>query len=307
MLALISKKMKAVKKFKGLLGKTRRPDAFGDALGQNVRTLRRDSTGETIPDYAIHKSKSTDLDDRRNVQQALATEGIHLKPDTSSTTLGIPRLDKSVTILDDATHNPRSDESSKPTPLILHPEEKLDEDHSEREKGHAHDPLDEEPLFLGIGAGGDSLELPQQEIVAESPTAAEFSIYDTAYQQEVERIREAQGDTATVYLTRRVDSKKEYKADTNMVDAPASSEVHGAHTGFKNLLDRAREKPLEPPSKDKVGGTNRTFTEIAAKAVENTKLMGKDFSNRSSAALDSFMEKARDMKKERAERKDGPS
>jgi len=81
-------------------------------------------------------------------------------------------------------------------------------------QGQARDPMDEEPPWLGIGAGEDENQRsPDIEIVAESPTAAEFNIYDTAYQNVVERIRRAQGQDAKVYLTRRVDTKAEHKAD----------------------------------------------------------------------------------------------
>jgi [calcium/calmodulin-dependent protein kinase] kinase len=243
-----------------------------------------------------------DLDDRRNVEQALATEGAHhdLKPIYSD----ISTIKSAVTMIDGSAG--MEDLHSKPHKLQSDDLSEI-QDPEMRDKGHARDPMDEEPLFLGIGAGGDSLEPPQQEMVAESPTAAEFSIYDTAYQAEVDRIRQSQGRTATVYLNRRVDSNKDYKADENMVDAPKRSQVHGTHAGFKDLLDKAREKTVEPQGKDKVAGTSRTFSDIAAQAMENTRVMGKDISNRSGAAFDGLMDKMAEMKKERAERKDGPS
>ncbi|KAH8821671.1 BcCMK3, calcium/calmodulin-dependent protein kinase [Xylogone sp. PMI_703] len=75
------------------------------------------------------------------------------------------------------------------------------------ERGHAHDPLDSDPLFLGVGLGnqGDSSTPTEEPLVAESPTAADFDIYGTAYQEEVKRIRETQGHRAKIYLTKRVD------------------------------------------------------------------------------------------------------
>jgi len=146
---------------------------------------------------------------------------------------------------------------------------------SSGEKGHAQNPLEEEPLFLGIGSGGDESE-PQQEILAESPTAAEFSIYDTAYQEEVERIRAAQGRTATVYLTRRVDDKKEYREDEHMVEAPHQSQIEGkAHEGFKGVLDRAREKQGDSDKHDEVENSDHTFSRIAHQALGNAKMPGK--------------------------------
>ena len=294
-------KMKAVTRFKSLI-EEKRPGAFAGELVKGVRTFRRDSTGDTSSEPALHKSKSVDLDDRRLVEQALAAEGIH--HDVKAP----PRIDSSVTMTEGiyyrspeignittAPHRIRSGD----LPDLQHPDS--------HEKGHAHDPMDEEPLFLGIGTGGDSLELPQNDIVADSPTAADFNIYDTAYQQEVDRIREAQGHAATVYLTRRVDAKKEYKADENMIDVPKDSEVHGTHAGFKDVLNKAREQAGQPQGENKFGGTGRTFTEIAAQAIENTRMVGRDLSDRSGAAFDSIMGKAAEKRKGWAERKDGPS
>ncbi|KAI9671261.1 MAG: hypothetical protein M1829_004668 [Trizodia sp. TS-e1964] len=74
-------------------------------------------------------------------------------------------------------------------------------------KGHAHDLLNEEPIFVDVGMGADSSADSGQHklIVSESPPGTEVNIYETAYREEVERIREAHGPDATVYLTKRVD------------------------------------------------------------------------------------------------------
>ncbi|KOC10862.1 calcium/calmodulin-dependent protein [Aspergillus flavus AF70] len=107
-------------------------------------------------------------------------------------------------------------------------------------RGHARDPLEEEFPFLFIGPStytgspptntGDSgtdyiFDEPDSmlsaepsnidpcPVVSESPGAAEFDIYETAYRQEIERIRTRslprQGTTPKVYLTRRVEGKDE--------------------------------------------------------------------------------------------------
>lgn len=113
---------------------------------------------------------------------------------------------------------------------------------SQSGRGQAHDPMDEEPPWLGIGTGdGKSEGSPNIEDVAESPTAAGFNIYDTAYQREVARIRDVRGEDAMVYLTRRVEAKAEYKAGENPVDSPSANGVAGhAHEGWKGVLDAAR-------------------------------------------------------------------
>lgn len=167
----------------------------------------------------------------------------------------------------------------------------------EGERGHAHNPLSEEPLFLGIGPGdidGAGPSPGAQDFIAESPTAAEFSIYDTAYQQEVERIREAQGHTATVYLTRRVDTKLEYRADEHMVEAPPSSEAHGTHQGFRGLLDKAREKDVKSEAKDSASGSRgtRRFADTAAQAVESTKALKTQLGQKGSAVVGSLLGRA---------------
>jgi [calcium/calmodulin-dependent protein kinase] kinase len=304
--------MKAVQKFRALLD-NKRPVALSGVLGKGIRTLHpsENMDGQTEP--ALHKSRSTDLDDRRKVETALAAEGAHhdiQHPDDLQRAMA-NRMDSSVTMtdapIDSQEHGTPHQHGHKLSSDEL-PDHPAAHRQESGEKGHAHDPLDEEPLFLGIGTGiQDSLEEPPEDIVAESPTAAEFSIYNTAYQQEVDRIRAAQGKTATVYLTRRVDAEKEYKADENMVNAPDASQVKDSlpHQGFKGLLDKAREKGAEPEmaAKEGLGTTSNIFSAIAAKAVENTRVVGKEIGDKSGWTLGSVWQKATERRKERSERK----
>ncbi|CAG8026345.1 unnamed protein product [Penicillium salamii] len=103
-------------------------------------------------------------------------------------------------------------------------------------RGHARDPLEEEFPFLFIGpstytgshevrdepaqvfAEPDALDQEQEleeepePMVSESPGAAEFDIYETAYRSELERIKQGLEDKNTgpkVYLNRRVENKDE--------------------------------------------------------------------------------------------------
>ena len=90
-------------------------------------------------------------------------------------------------------------------------------------RGHAHDPL-QDHLYLFVGpttlagpspdSGRRGSFMPDEEdvpIVSESPGAADIDIYETAYSDEIERIkaraREEQKEEPAVYLTRRVDAK----------------------------------------------------------------------------------------------------
>jgi [calcium/calmodulin-dependent protein kinase] kinase len=95
------------------------------------------------------------------------------------------------------------------------------------QRGHAHNPLDDH-LYLYIGPstfsgpsvlrdGRPSTVAEEDEdmlIVSESPGAADMDIYETAYRDEIERIRAKieneeleGGKEPTVYLNRRVDEK----------------------------------------------------------------------------------------------------
>lgn len=89
-------------------------------------------------------------------------------------------------------------------------------------RGHAHDPL-EDQLYLFIGpstfAGRSSNTdrrpsfVPDDDdvpIVSESPGAADIDIYETAYRDEIERIRyraKVEEPEPTVFLNRRVDAR----------------------------------------------------------------------------------------------------
>lgn len=109
-------------------------------------------------------------------------------------------------------------------------------------RGHARDPLEEAFPYLFIGpstyTGSDPEDIDMERnadqsetfrsdepletslagdevipIVSESPGAADFDIYETAYRQEIARIRKLtlarEGTLPKVYLTRRVEDKDE--------------------------------------------------------------------------------------------------
>jgi [calcium/calmodulin-dependent protein kinase] kinase len=94
-------------------------------------------------------------------------------------------------------------------------------------KGQAHDPTDSAPLFLGIGTGGRddfSSDEPPADVVADSPVAADFNVYDRAYEAEIERLK-AQRDPHTLYLTNLVDGRARFRNDPGVVE-----QVDGAGT-----------------------------------------------------------------------------
>lgn len=121
------------------------------------------------------------------------------------------------------------------------------------ERGHAHDPTDVEPLFLGIGAGGHDdfghghpghahvNEPARDEVVSDSPTAVDFDVYDRAFEAEVDRIRRSgsrRKRTGTMYLTRHVGEKEAYRRDENMVEGG----THGEHASAGNLNELVKRR-----------------------------------------------------------------
>lgn len=94
--------------------------------------------------------------------------------------------------------------------LISQRRQMLEEtDGDEGDKGHAHDVSDRGPLFLGIGLGGRddfNMDEPSNDVVADSPTAVDFSVYDAAYQEALEKGSRAfsAAGNRTVYRTRFV-------------------------------------------------------------------------------------------------------
>lgn len=89
------------------------------------------------------------------------------------------------------------------------------------EKGHAHDPTDEEPPFLGIGTGEQdafaSGDIPTADVMSDSPTAVHFNVYDRAFEEEVNKIKRStsrkgrQGSGTTLYLTKHLRDEKKFK------------------------------------------------------------------------------------------------
>jgi len=102
------------------------------------------------------------------------------------------------------------------------------------------DVTEQEPLFVGVGTGGaeahhkpTSAEALQPTAVSESPTNADFNVYDKAYEEEVERILAKPAKQPTMYLTRLVEERGQYKTVLNVVDTPAG---HPEGTGSSEKI-----------------------------------------------------------------------
>lgn len=219
--------MKAVNKFKALLNRKTPTIQVVDA-NQTVEPEQQKGTTNDALSYEKTSILSNNISPMSPLQQSSSHENATVR---------------SVIAVKSSTHN--AEKSNAHT--VPHRES------PDSEKGHAHDPLDMEPLYLGIGAGGqDNSSVPMEDVcVAESPTAADFDIYDTAYQEEVERIRAAQGHQATIYLTRRVEKSTADSSDT-------------ARGG--GLWDRIRTS---------VNPSSQTASDIAVKAMEDSKTFGR--------------------------------
>ncbi|EFQ24971.1 hypothetical protein CGRA01v4_06751 [Colletotrichum graminicola] len=85
----------------------------------------------------------------------------------------------------------------------------------------ADDRPESEPLILGIGVGlrdEFNKDEPSAGDIAESPTNADFNIYDKAYEAEVERIMKKPTRHPTMYLTRFVKDREHYKEVADVVE-----------------------------------------------------------------------------------------
>ncbi|KAK1148239.1 hypothetical protein N8T08_010048 [Aspergillus melleus] len=154
-------------------------------------------------------------------------------------------------------------------------------------RGHARDPLEEEFPFLFIGpstyTGSEQPDADEdtdmeyvydepenisdtelEPIVSESPGAAEFDIYETAYRQEIERIRKRdvprQGSAPKVYLTRRVEGRddmtklvqEEEGSGTiprvgKRIAVPSGPSLSFAVSAIRAQLDQQRQQQQQPP------------------------------------------------------------
>ncbi|KAJ0312829.1 hypothetical protein Brms1b_007678 [Colletotrichum noveboracense] len=94
------------------------------------------------------------------------------------------------------------------------------------DKSDATEKAENEPLILGIGIGArdefDKNE-PSAGAVAESPTNVDFNIYDKAYEAEVERIMSKPKRQTTMYLTRFVKDREQFKEVANVIEGTSAA------------------------------------------------------------------------------------
>ena len=247
--------MKAVNRFKSSI-QHKRPPGIDSILGKDTRLVQPPlslSTSTKPPLY--HKTRSEDASNRRPVEQALTTEGVHRDIDVDNFEENIPeRADTSVSYSPKSSvkrsSTQQSDEHGSPTlnspkrNLHANPQEHkshhaatapLPIDHDGR--GQARDPLSEH-LYLGLGPGGSSRP-PSPAAVSESPPAADTNIYETAYHLEIQRLKSLPGRSTSIFLTRRVSHKEEYRHDDDLVRGKTHDEAK-QKSSLAKMFDQAR-------------------------------------------------------------------
>ena len=233
--------MKAVKRFKKLLFR-KRPELMDGLFGRASNIVAPPGSIET----KYRRTRSSDADDRKPIEQVLAAEGIH----------------HDIVVSDDMVCSPgEMDEPDFTNPIhdrvkhTEHPDTEEQQDSVDRalkeapHKGQAHDPLSE-TTYLGIGVGGESSsEHPSTEseensqtthIVCESPGAVDSNFFEQAYQEEMQRIHSRRGRTPTIYLTRRVEHNKEIAEHESVIRGSSKSASEGPKSKWAGLASKVR-------------------------------------------------------------------
>lgn len=243
--------MKAVRRFKDLLAR-KRPSLMEGILGRDSRIV--------APPRSLHerrevsRPRSADPHDRRPVEQALVTEGVHRDIHVDDNLQKMPYQMDHVAVVAPQPSDQSSTNRPNTNPAEhRHPDRSQTfpvEDHA---KGHAHNPLDD-TLFLSIGPGvredkqllsdpGDDMH----PVVSESPPAVELNIYEQAYQDEMKRIIDRHGKSATMFLNRRVEHRDDLRSHSNIVDRSREAVRSGVRklgggSGLAALVQKAKEQ-----------------------------------------------------------------
>jgi [calcium/calmodulin-dependent protein kinase] kinase len=240
------------------------------------------------------KSKSQDTDNRRPIEGALTTEGVHHVINIDDNDRRVPQtidelvsenhgrrapfaaqsasknflptnpimsepapMTEATTVLESSSYRPPMSQ-----PIPIHSFSNSSTPSTPVGKGHAHDPL-EDYLYLNIGTGEDFPPQEDNMVVSESPSNVDMNVYETAYQEEVQRIlKQKEGQEVqegqepsrkpTLYLTRRVEYGKSIRENDSIFDAgrAVGKEVKGdlktlAKKAIKNVDSRGELQKLE--------------------------------------------------------------
>lgn len=253
--------MKAVNKFKTLLHR-RRPDLMEGIFGRASRIVQPPMQMETTP-HPRAQSEETHM--RRPVEAALTTEGVHRDIPISEDLSRLPKQIDTVATMDETpsglghpSDNKWAENLQAGSVSSSAGESQPIPTHRETGKGQAHNPL-EDTLFLDIGTGeSDKPFVPGEfHIVSESPGAVDLDIYEKAYEEELENILTKQR-TPTIYLTRRVEGKREIRENKHITDH-SRDPLSALSGGFTSLAQKARAMNVEADaSQDDLSGKQPT-------------------------------------------------
>lgn len=136
---------------------------------------------------------------------------------------------------------------SLPLPTGLKEKEHEEPDRSfssESRREYGEPPLQTAPPILGIGTGGVGDGPPEYahseppSVVADSPTAVDFNVYDRAYEEEIERIKKS-GGRPSVYMTWHLGEKERFRAaegeDLDLLEGRHGEEQTGEESGKDKL------------------------------------------------------------------------
>ncbi|KAF1933664.1 calmodulin dependent protein kinase [Didymella exigua CBS 183.55] len=280
--------VQAVKRFKQLLFR-RRPERLDGILGSASRIVQPPLS---MRPSALRKSKSQDTDNRRPVEGALVTEGVHRDIDTHGSfreeafatqpakRSTITRANAPTSLSPDDANVIHGNMSHRPAaaPSVTTPSTIASGPSTPIGKGHAHDPL-EDTLFLNIGTGEESASV-DTFFVSESPSNVDINVYEAAYEEEVQRIinqRKDQHRHPTLYLTRRVEDIKRIR-DSDCVFDEGKDIGRGLKGGFKEFVKKTKEdieargelQKLQEGKEGKLGRTMRNVRE-AKRLVEEAR------------------------------------
>lgn len=244
--------MKAANRFKSLI-KSKRSGLFQSFLGSASNIVHPPSamerSGSTSKDHSASDVSKDDLQKTRHVMKE------ELGDDTDGLANVLSHLPDKIRKADNASSYQESQMFSPRSLRKVHTEPIH---RSSQTKGHAHDPL-EDVLFLNIGQGPDVEQCSDDFAVCESPPPADhMNVYQSAYEEEVNKIKQRQGKAATIYLTRRIDKKWAEKIDQinefgNNQDFTWSGT---AKTGMARMVGKAMESTRDSVQKPPEEETN---------------------------------------------------
>ncbi|KAI9799703.1 MAG: hypothetical protein M1825_004438 [Sarcosagium campestre] len=246
--------MKAVKKFRSMAHQRKRAEAIESLLGQHLgfseppQLIEKNRVQDSPdnPDNQITASSSTGEQKssqsrhgdgrKRDIYRGLTQK---MKSAVSSSGRSLKETSEAAETKKDH-HSGGKDSSPRATDgAVLLEGQHLRGQNATRKfgKGQAHDPAEDDPMVLDVGPGYPYTGT--EHVVSESPSATDVNIYEKAYQDELERIRNAQGHKTTVYLTRRVEQAKTKLEDKNLLQ---NDENDRPKIGWGKILEMTKEK-----------------------------------------------------------------